>query len=111
MTQKQYKTVLSANLFINDKGAAYASNSGWTPWKDGAPGDIHLRSNVKYSVQLYDNGDGKFNLKISEVTGYQSRDNIADGISQGGLKHVGEAINNQYQPATKDDDDEPNIPF
>lgn len=107
MAQKEYITVASINLFQNDKGAAIFSNAGWSPWKDGGPADIHLRANVKYSVQLYDNGDKGYNIKISEVRDYQSRDNISDGLSQGGFKQVGETINNKYQ--AKDDDID--IPF
>jgi membrane protease subunit (stomatin/prohibitin family) len=109
---KQYIKMCTIKMWENDgdsKRGKY-SNSKWTPYRDGSPADVNFRAGGTYSIAAFDNNDGTISIAISEVRDYQSRDNIADNISQGGLKPVGDAINQRHQPATKDtlDDD---IPF
>ena len=85
---KKYVKVTTIRCFANtdDQAKSKYGNSNWKPYKDGAPADLHFRSDARYSVQCYENDDGSLGI------------NIADGISQGGFKPIGDAINNQHQP-------------
>tara|TARA_R110002072_G_scaffold35355_3_gene104758 strand:- start:593 stop:943 length:351 start_codon:yes stop_codon:yes gene_type:complete len=98
---KKFIKLTTIRCFPNNDGQAKSKygNSKWKPWKDGSPADIHLRSEASYSVQVYENDDGTLGINIAEVQDYESSDSIADGISQGGLKPVGAAINKKFQPA------------
>ena len=109
---KQYIKMCNIKMWENDgdsKRGLY-SNSKWTPYRDGSPADVTFRAGCTYSVAAFQNDDGTINIAISEVRDYQAKDNIADGISQGGRKPVGDAINQRYQPAVKETDDD-DIPF
>lgn len=101
--------------FANTDGkmkSAYG-NSGWQPFRDGSPADVTLRANMKYSVQVYENDDGTIGIDIAEIREGEAThsDNIADGVSQGGLKPVAQAIDNKFKPATNNDGDDIDIPF
>lgn len=100
---KRYVKITTIRCFANtdDQAKSKYGNSNWKPYKDGAPADLHFRSDARYSVQCYENDDGSLGINIAEVQEYVSKDNIADGISQGGLRPIGEAINNQHQPAQR----------
>jgi len=108
---KQYIKMCNMKMWRNDgdsKRGLY-SNSKWTPYRDGSPADVTFRAGCTYSIAAFENDDSTITIAISEVRDYQATDNIADGISQGGLKPVGDAINQKYQPAVKETDDD--IPF
>jgi len=114
---KKYIKLTTIRCFANtdDQAKSKYGNSNWKPYKDSAPADIHLRADARYSVQVFTNDDGSLGINISEVRDYESHDNIADNISQGGLKPVGQAINQRHQPATKPAEgqqlDDTDIPF
>lgn len=97
---KKYIKLTTIRCFANtdDQAKSKYGNSNWKPYKDGAPADLHFRSDARYSVQCYENDDGSLGINIAEVQDYVAKDNIADGISQGGFKTAGQAINNQHQP-------------
>src|SRR5210317_1954821 len=88
----------------NGKGQAKYGNANWKPFKNGAPGDIHLRADGNYSVQAYENDDGSLGVTISMVKEYEGGDDIRDGISQGGMKKLADTV---VKPDQLDDD----IPF
>tara|TARA_B100000674_G_scaffold390450_1_gene334291 strand:- start:146 stop:478 length:333 start_codon:yes stop_codon:yes gene_type:complete len=107
---RRYIKVTTIKVFPNDDHKRGTHGNGnWKPFVDGSPADIHLRGDSRYSVAVFENDDNSLSIAISEVRDYESKDNIADGISQGGLKPVGDAINQKYQPAVKETDDD--IPF
>lgn len=114
---RQYIKMCKIRCFANTDGklkSAYG-NSGWRPFRDGSPADITFRAGVKYSVQVFKNDDGSIGIDIAEIRDreYSGTDNIADGISQGGLKPIANTIENKFKPAViqEDSDDEPDIPF
>ena len=88
---RQWKNITQFRAWPNDKGAAKYRNGKWTPWKDGAPADVHLRSDVEYSVLVYENDDGSITLKVEQPFEYSGTDSVADDVSQGGFKQVAEA--------------------
>lgn len=112
---RQYVKVCKIRLFPNTDGkmkSAYG-NSSWTPYRDGAPADVTLRSGMKYSVQAFENDDGTIGIDIAEIREreYSGTDSIADGVSQGGLKPVAQSIDNKFKPATQEKDDDIDIGF
>ena len=107
---RKYNTVTTIRIFANDEGQAAFSNSKWTPYKDGSPADLHLKGNSVYSVRAFPNDDGSLGVQISEVVEYHGTDDITDGISQQGMRPIGEAMQKKHVPdsAISLDDD---IPF
>ena len=89
---RQWKPITQFRAWPNDKGAAKYGNSKWTPYKDGAPADVHLRADVQYSVRVYENDDGSITLKVEQPVEYSGTDSVAADVSQGGMKQVAEAI-------------------
>jgi hypothetical protein len=107
---QQYRDVTQIRVWPNDKGMAKYGNSKWTPYKEGAPGDVHLRGSVQYSVRVFENDDGSMTLKISEKLPYTNTDNLADDVSQPGMRQIAETIGVQERPTSQmnlDDD----VPF
>ena len=98
---RKYNKVTTMRIFPNEDGGAKFSNSKWTPYKDGSPADVHFRHD-----------DGSLGVQISEIVEHHGTDSITDGISQPGLKKVGEAMQEKHVPNTPSpmslDDD---IPF
>jgi hypothetical protein len=88
---RQWKPITQFRAWPNDKGAAKYGNSKWTPYKDGAPADVHLRHDVQYSVRVYENDDGSITLKVEQPVEYTGTDSVADDVSQGGFRQVAEA--------------------
>ena len=85
---KQYIKMCNIKMWENDcdpKRGLY-SNSKWTP--SYISGLCYISCRCTYSVAAFQNDDGTINIAISEVRDYQAKDNIADGISQGGQKPV-----------------------
>lgn len=109
---RKYNKVTTMRIFPNDDGGAKYSNSKWTPYKDGSPADVHFRHNALYSIRAFENDDGSLGVQISEIVEHHGTDSITDGISQPGLKKVGEAMQEKHVPNTPSpmslDDD---IPF
>jgi len=109
---RQYNKITTIRLFPNSDGSAKYSNSKWTPYKDGAAADIHFRGTATYSIRAFENDDGSIGVSISEITERHGEDSITDGISQPGLKKVGEAMQQKHVPSSPSpmslDDD---IPF
>jgi hypothetical protein len=89
---RQWKPITQFRAWPNDKGAAKYGNSKWTPYKDGAPADVHLRHDVQYSVRVYENDDGSITLKVEQPVEYTGTDSVAGDVSQGGMRQVAEAI-------------------
>lgn len=115
MARREYIKMCKIRCFANTDGKMKSiyGNSGWQPYRDGSPADVTLRANMKYSVQVYDNDDGSIGIDIAEIREAEAThsDNIADGVSQGGLRSVASAIDNKFKPATKDNEDDIDIPF
>jgi hypothetical protein len=107
---RSYNKITTIRLFPNSDGAAKFSNSKWTPYKDGSASDLHFRGTAQYSVRAFENDDGSLGVQISEITEKYGTDSITDGISQPGMKQVGEAMQAKHVPdsAINLDDD---IPF
>ena len=103
---RQYKKLTTIRMWPNTsgKGNAKYGNANWKPFKDGAPGDIHLRADANFSVQAYENDDKSIGVTISLVQDYEGGDDIRDGISQGGMKKLADTV---VKPDQLDDD----IPF
>lgn len=108
----KYESIMSIRLFANidDSSKSDYGNSKWKPYKEGSPADITLRSDWKYSVKGFKNDDGSIGVSISRVVPYAATDNIADGVSQGGLKPIAQSVQSQHQGPTEDLDDS-DIPF
>jgi|TARA_X000001316_G_C911349_1_gene26598 hypothetical protein len=101
-----YQKVMNIKVFPNDKGAAKWGNSKFTPYKDGSPADIHLRSDVKYRVSVFEENDGSLGISITipdEARG--GTDRVADDVKQGGLKKLADSVSGRGM--NLDDD----IPF
>ena len=105
---KQYKKIITVNLFTNTGGKVKAGNSGWSPYVDGKPGDVTLKGDTKYQVSLFENDNGSMSISISEIIdpykGVQF-DSISEQISQTGMKSIAEAL--EIKKEDKDDE----IPF
>jgi hypothetical protein len=106
---RKYNTVTTIRMFANEEGKAKYSNSKWTPYKEGAPADLHFRGDKVYSVRAFPNDDGSLGVQISEIVEYHGTDDISDGISQQGMKPIGEAIQQKHVPSSINLDDD--IPF
>lgn len=107
---RNYRDVMQMRVFPNDKGAAKYGNSNFTPYKDGAPADVHLRSSVKYSISVFQNDDGSLTVKLREPQEYTNTDNLADDVSQPGMRQIAETIGIQERPTSPMNlDDE--VPF
>ena len=107
---KAYNKITTIRLFPNSDGKARFSNSKWVPYKDGSAADLHFRADTTYSIRAFQNDDGSLGVQISEITERYGTDSIADGISQPGMKKIGETIQAKHVPDSKislDDD----IPF
>jgi len=107
---RKYNKITTIRLFPNSEGAAKFSNSKWTPYRDGSAADVNFRGDTQYSVRAFENDDGSLGVQISEVTEYHGTDDITDGISQPGMKQVGQAMQAKHVPDSSinlDDD----IPF
>lgn len=115
MARRQYVKVCKIRLFPNTDGKMKSThgNSSWQPYRDGSPADVTLRAGMKYSVQAFQNDDGTLGIDIAEVheLQYSGTDNIADGVSQGGLKPIANSIENKFKPATTEQEDDVKIPF
>ena len=101
-----YQKVMNIKVFPNDKGAAKWGNSKFTPYKDGSPADIYLRSDVKYRVSVFEENDGSLGISITipdEARG--GTDRVADDVKQGGLKKLADSVSGRGM--NLDDD----IPF
>jgi|11BtaG_2_1085332.scaffolds.fasta_scaffold17483_4 hypothetical protein len=117
MRRREYVKICKIRCFPNTDGktkSAYG-NSSWQPYRDGSPADVNFRAGVKHSVQIFKNDDGTVGIDIAEIREYDTTgtDNIADGVSQGGLKPMAEAIDSQYKPAepAKEEPVDDDIPF
>jgi len=109
---KEWKDITQIRVFPNDKGAAKFGNSKWTPYKDGAPADVHLRNDVQYSVRVFQNDDGSLTVKLSQPMEYTNTDSVAGDVSQGGFKQVADTqavkhATSVTSPMSLDDD----VPF
>ena len=107
----QYKDITQFRVWPNDKGVAKYGNGKWTPYKDGAPADVHLRSDVQYSLRVFENDDGSLTLKVSQRMEYTGTDSVAADVSQQGFRQVAEAAGVQggSKPSAMNLDDD--IPF
>jgi len=92
---KQYKKIITVNLFTNTGGKVKAGNSGWTPYVNKEPGDILLSKDKKYQVSLFENDNGSYSVAISEIVDPYAGvkfDSISEQISQTGMKSIAEAL-------------------
>lgn len=106
---RRYEVMTTIRMFKNDDGKAAYSNAKWSPYSQGNPADISFRGDKKYSVRAFPNDDGSLGVQISEIIETHSTDSIADGITQGGMKPIGEAIQKNHAPSGIGLDDD--IPF
>ena len=105
---KRYEKLTQMRVFLNDKGTAKWGNGRWKPYKDGVPGDVHLRGDEEYSVAVFENDDGSLGINISRVVEYSGSDDIRNDISQPGMKKLADtAVAKNASGMSLDDD----IPF
>lgn len=102
-----YQKVMNIKVFPNDKGSAKWGNSKFTPYKDGAPADIHLRGDVKYRVSVFEENDGSLGISLTVPDENRATDNLSNDLKQGGMKKL--ADTSAVKRGLSLDDDE--IPF
>ena len=83
-----YQKVMNIKVFPNDKGAAKWGNSKFTPYKDGAPADIHLRADVKYRVSVFEETDGSLGISLTVPDENRGTDSLSNDLKQGGMKKL-----------------------
>ena len=106
---RKYEVVTTVRLFKNDDGKAAYSNAKWTPYKQGNPADVVFRGDKLYSVRAFPNDDGSLGVQISEIIETHGTDSISDGVTQGGMKPLAEAVQSKHVPSSIGLDDD--IPF
>ena len=88
---REYQKIMNVKVFPNTEGKARWGNGKFTPWKDGAPADVHLRADVQYSVRVFEENDGSLGISfthpIGESTG-RGTDRLSDDLQQGGMKKL-----------------------
>tara|TARA_R100001510_G_scaffold57150_1_gene64348 strand:- start:21192 stop:21569 length:378 start_codon:yes stop_codon:yes gene_type:complete len=123
----QYETITQIKIFKND-GVKVGGNNEWYPYQK-LPGeekakrrDILLKADQKYYISMFDNNDGSYNVKIQVVKNDRSTkeyEPITDGISQPGMKKLGDALQTKHlsieddgtEEDKKDPTDDDEIPF
>jgi len=127
----QFENVTSIRLWKNE-GKRIGGNNKWNvyiPNPDKSPdtpgsirGDLVLRKDQDYYVSMFETDDGKgYDVKIQIVKNARDPnkvyDKITDGISQPGMKQLGDIVEDKHKSIEdldidkKDPIDEDEIPF
>jgi len=87
---REYQKIMNVKVFPNTEGKARWGNGKFTPWKDGSPADIHLRSDVQYSVRVFEEADGSLGISFTQPMGEAARgtDSLSADLQQGGMKKL-----------------------
>ena len=127
----QYETITQIKIFKND-GVKVGGNNKWRPYVSNPdksegkpksiPGDVILKGDTEYYISMFENDDGRgWNVKIQTLKNARDPnkvyDKITDGISQPGMRQLGDIVEDKHKSIEdldndkKDPLDEDEIPF
>jgi hypothetical protein len=91
---REYQKIMNVKVFPNEQGKARWGNGKFTPWKDGAPADVHLRGDVTYSVRVFEEADGSLGISFTQPVGEAARgtDSLSADLQQGGMKKLADTV-------------------